>query len=268
MTRVIDDRVVTAVEQYFSQPDIAVHLDHLCRRLPNEAQILIAGGAIRNLIIKMMHGSTPATKDIDLFISGVSPDFNVAAVLGELETRPTDLGGLRWQPQTSPYAFDLCLVPHFIIIHTYGLEPTLKALLTGLDLTINAIIYDYRHQILYENGCLAAIRDRCIDFNCQFFPDKCLIAYRLLLMAHKTGFRFSKATFHFLTQRLDVETLGSLKRLMRVKQGKALAKTIMQRLDRLFSYATYSVYLDSESLKKLNRPEQEKIDFSNGFIKH
>ena len=254
MTRVMDDRVVTAVDQYFNQPDIADCLGHLCRRLPADAQVLIAGGAIRNLIIKMMHGSAPPTQDIDLFIGGLSPDFNVTAVLGDLQTRPTDLGGLRWQPESSPYVYDLCLLPNFIIIHTYRLEPTLKALLTGLDLTINAIIYNHRQQILYENGCLAAIRDRCIDFNCQFFPDKCLIAYRLLLMAHKTGFRFSKATFQFLTQRLDVETLASLKRLMRVKQGKVPAKTIMQRLDRLFRHATYSAYRDTESRRKLNRP--------------
>lgn len=246
MTRVMDDRVVAAVEQYFNQPDIVDHLEHLRRWLPAEAQILIAGGAIRNLIIKMMHGSTFPTKDIDLFIGGLTPDFDIAAVLGDLETRPMDLGGLRWQPESSPYAYDLCLLPHFIIIHTYRLEPTLKTLLTGLDLTINAVIYDYRRQILYDNGCLAAIRGRCIDFNCQFFPDKCLIAYRLLLMAHKTGFRFSKATFQFLTQRLDVDTFDPLKRLMREKQGKVLATAIMQRLDRLLKYATYSVYLDRE----------------------
>ena len=224
MTRVTDDRVVTTIERFFNGPDIEGQLERLSRRLPADAQILIAGGAIRNLIIEMMHGSAPPTKDIDLFIGGVGADFNLGAALSDLVTQPTDLGGLRWQPQTSPYVYDLCLLPNFIIIHTYHLAPTAQNLLAGIDLTINAIIYDYRHRTIHENGCLASIRDQIIDFNCQFLPDKCLIGYRLLLMAYKTGFRFSKATFQFLTQRLDFGTVEPLKRLMQVKQGKPLAK--------------------------------------------
>jgi len=243
VTRVTDDRVVSVVKRFFNRPDIASPLERLRRRLPADAQILIAGGAIRNLIIEMMHHSAPPTKDIDLFIGGVGADFNLGAALGDLVTQPTDLGGLRWQPQTSPYVYDLCVLPNFIIIHTYHLAPTLQGLLDGIDLTFNAIIYDYSHRTLHENGCLASIRDRIIDFNCPFFPDKCLIAYRLLLMAHKTGFRLSKATFQFLTQRLDFETLVPLKRLMQVKQGKPLAKTIMQNFDRLCKYSSYEDYL-------------------------
>lgn len=242
MARVTDDRVASAVGRFFEQPGVASAMEFLSRRLPAEAQILIAGGAIRNIIIEIVHGSAPPTIDIDIFIGGLTRNFNLATMLENGTTHPTDLGGLRWQPNRSAYAYDLCLLPDFIIIHTYHLDPTLENLLAGIDLSINAIIYDYRHRTLHENGCLAAIRDRIVDFNSRWIPDKCLIAYRLLLMAHKTGFRFSEPAFRFLTRQMDVETLIQMKRLLQVKQGKQTAKTIMHDFDRLCEYSTHADY--------------------------
>ena len=249
MTRVTDEGVATAVERFFKRPVIADSMELLSRRLPAESQILIAGGAIRNIVIEMVHGSAPPTKDIDLFIGGIAHNFSLAEMLKDQTTHRTDLGGLRWQPDSSAYVYDLCLLPNFIIIHTYRFEPTLKNLLTGIDLSINAIIYDYRGRTLYEKECLAAIRDRIIDFNCRLIPDKCLIAYRLLLMAHKTGFRFSEAAFQFLNRQMDVDTLVHLKRLLRMKQGKPLAKTIMCDFDRSCKYSTYTDYLKGTESK-------------------
>ena len=164
-------------------------------------------------------------------------------MLDDQITRPTDLKGLRWQPESSAYAHDLCLLPDFLVIHTYRLDPTMENLLAGIDFTINAIIYDYRRRTLVEYGCLAAIRDRIIDFNSRLIPDKSLIAYRILLMAHKTGFRLSEMVFQYLTQRLDVETLVRLKRSLRAKQGKREAIAIMRELDRFCKHGSYAVYL-------------------------
>ena len=57
-----------------------------------------------------------------------------------------------------------------------------------------------------ENGCTAAVRDRVIDFNSRFIPDKQLIAYRILLMGYKTGFNLSQPC-SILKTRLDVATV-------------------------------------------------------------
>lgn len=249
MARVTNKMVAAAVDRFFERPEVASNMEFLSRRLPAAAQILIAGGAIRNLIIAMMHGSAPPTKDIDIFIGGLARDFNLAVALGDQPARSTDLGGLRWQPESSAYAHDLCLLHDFLVIHTYRREPTQENLLAGIDFTINAIIYDYRGRTLVEHGCLEAIRDRTIDFNSRLIPDKCLITYRILLMAHKTGFRLSEAVFQFLTQRMDVETLVRLKRLLRVKQGKHQATSIMCELDRLCKYASYAFYLKGSPMK-------------------
>jgi hypothetical protein len=249
MARVTDKVVAAAVERFFRRPAVADNLEFLSRRLPAAAQLFIAGGAIRNLVIETLHGSAPPTMDIDIFIGGLTPDFNLALTLDDQTARPTDLGGLRWQPESSAFAHDLCLLPDFLVINTYRLDPTMENLLAGIDFTINAIIYDYRRRILVEDGCLEAIRDRVIDFNSRLIPDRCLIAYRILLMAHKTGFRISEVVFQFLTQRLDVETLLRLKRLLQAKQGKREAISIMRELDRLCKHASYAVYLNGLSTK-------------------
>jgi hypothetical protein len=249
MARVTNKMVAAAVDRFFERPEVASNMEILSRRLPAAAQILVAGGAIRNLIIAMMHGSAPPTKDIDIFIGGLDRDFNLAAMLNDQTVRSTDLGGLRWQPALSAYAHDLCLLHDFLVIHTYRREPTQENLLAGIDFTINAIIYDYRRRALVEHGCLAAIRDRVIDFNSRLIPDKCLIAYRILLMADKTGFRLSEAVFEFLTQRMDIETLVRLKRLLRVKQGKRQATSIMGDLDRLCKQVSYAGYLKGLSIR-------------------
>lgn len=249
MARLTHEMVAGAVERFVERPDIAGNLEFLGRRLPSAARIFIVGGAIRNLVIDKLHGGPPPTKDIDIFIGGVCPHFDLATVLADADVRPTDLGGLRWRPESSSYAYDLGLLADFLVIRTYRLDPTLANLLTGIDLTINAIAYDYHRRTLVEKGCLAAVRDRVIAFNSRLIPDKCLIAYRILLMAHKTGFRFSEEVFRFLTQRLDVETLIRLKRLFRAKQGKHESISIMRDYGRLCKQASYAVYLNGWQAK-------------------
>jgi len=54
---------------------IKQNLVRLRRRLPMGAGILIVGGAIRNIIIELIHGNAPETNDIDLFISGIPGDY-------------------------------------------------------------------------------------------------------------------------------------------------------------------------------------------------
>ena len=250
MVRVMDETVNFAAARFFEQPAVAGAMEFLNRRLPSAARIFVAGGAIRNLVIGLMHGNAPPTRDIDIFLGGLNHRFTLTTVLNDQKTWPTDLGGLRWRPEPSVYHYDLCLLTNFIVIRTYHLEPTLSSLLAGIDLTINAIAYDYRSRILYESGCLEAIRKRIIDFNSPWIPDKRLIAYRLGLMAHKTGFRFSETVFQFLTRQMDVETLVQLKRLLQVKLGKQKAKTIMRSIDRLCRYATHAKYLQGMDEKE------------------
>jgi hypothetical protein len=242
MAMAIDTGIAAAVERFFQRSDVVGNMEFLSRRLPPSAEILIAGGAIRNLIIDTLHGSAPPTEDIDIFIGGLGPDFDLAGILDEQTVEPTDLKGIRWFPEASALAYDLCLLPNFLVIATCHLDPTPANLLAGIDFTMNAVIYDYGRRTLTENGCIAAIHDRIIDFNCRLIPDKFLIAYRVLLFAHKTGFRLSPTVFQFVTKRLELETLSRLNRLFRAKRGKTAASAIMRGYDRLCEYASYAAY--------------------------
>ena len=59
MASVTDKMVAAAVERFFQRPEVAGNMEVLSRRLPAAAQIFVAGGAIRNLIIEIFHGSAP-----------------------------------------------------------------------------------------------------------------------------------------------------------------------------------------------------------------
>ena len=242
-TTVEDEALVHAVGRFFERPDVSGNLKKLSTRLPGSAEIFVAGGAVRDILIRTLHGSAPATRDIDIFIGGLDRGFSLSGALSDQRVEPTDLKGIRWHPALSDLAYDLCLLPDFLVIDIFNLEPTVENLLASIDFTINAIIYDYRRQRLIEKGCTAAISERVIDFNCGLLPDKSLIAYRILLMGHRTGFALALPAFEFVKKRLDLETLTHLHGLLRAKLGKAVAAAILADYNRLCRYASHQAYL-------------------------
>ncbi|WP_319405457.1 hypothetical protein [uncultured Desulfosarcina sp.] len=255
MAAVTDKAIVPVVERFFQRPEIRGNLEFLSSRLPPSAEIFVAGGSIRNLIINLLHGHAPPTRDIDIFIGGLDREFSLSGVLSDQTAEPTDLKGMRWYPVSSALAYDLCLLVDFVVIDVGHLAPTMGNLLSGIDFTVNAVIYDFHRKMLFENGCTAAVRDRVIDFNSRFIPDKQLIAYRILLMGYKTGFNLSQPVFQYLKTRLDVATVIQLKGLFRAKVGKTMTTAIMSEYNKWCKYPTYNAYLaDRKRLLQAGRP--------------
>lgn len=231
------------VLNYFSQNDIAEPLDYLQHCIPAGARLFVAGGAIRNLLIQTIHGSAPKTQDIDLFIGDLRPDVSLECALDGQQRDLTELCGVRWHPESSTLAFDICRLSDFLIIHKYKLAPSLENLLQTLDFTINAVVFDVGARQLYENGCLAAIRDRQLDFNTTYKMNKRLLAYRILLIRFKTGFILANRVFNFLKYRLDIDTIRPLRGLLINKQGREMGRAIMDDYNRICSYADHRTYL-------------------------
>jgi hypothetical protein len=234
------ESVAAAVNMYMQRIDIRTNLELLRRRLPLSAEVFVAGGAIRNLVIEMIHGSAPPTGDIDLFIGGVSESEELTDRLSDLDVRPTELGGWRWHPQGSAMAYDFCLLSKFIIIAKYRLAPTLANLLASIDLTVNAVIYDVSNKKLHEKRCIDAIKNRIIDFNTWRSVNKLLLVYRILLIHHKIRFRPSGQVFSFLKLQNDLETLNALKQLLVNKQGKTKSRAILAEYDRICRFHSYA----------------------------
>ncbi len=228
---------------YFSRNDIAGPLDYLQHCIPAGARLFVAGGAIRNLLIQTIHGSAPETRDIDLFIGDLHPDVSLECALDGQQRDLTELSGVRWLPESSTLAFDICRLSDFVIINKYKLAPSLENLLQTLDFTINAIVFDVGARQLYENGCLAAIRGRQLDFNTTYKMNKRLLAYRILLIRFKTGFILADRVFNFLKYRLDIDTIRPLRGLLINKQGHEMGRAIMDDYNRICSYADHRTYL-------------------------
>lgn len=235
--------VATVVKTFLQRIDIRSNLEVLRQYLPPTAEIFVAGGAIRNLVIEMIHGGAPPTYDIDLFIGGVAGDEPLIDRLSGLDVRPTELGGWRWHPPESAMAYDFCLLPNFIIIANYHLAPTLQNLLASIDLTVNAVIYDIFNEKLYETRCISAIEQRVIDFNTRRLLNRLLLVYRILLIHYKIEFRLSEQVFAFLKLQNNLETLNALKPLLVNKQGKDRARAILTEYERICRFHSYADYL-------------------------
>jgi hypothetical protein len=78
-------------------------------------------------------------------------------------------------------------------------------------------------------------------------PDKKLIAYRILLIRHKTGFILAEPVFDFIRARLELETVIQLKRLFRAKLGPSMAAAIMEDFDSQCKYASYEAYMADQA---------------------
>lgn len=236
------NRVRTSVRSFFSQAAIQAPIEFLGRALPPGTEFYIAGGAIRNIVIAHFHGASPPTKDIDLFIGNLDSRSDLAAVLKGQRIERTDLGGIRWFPSKSNYAFDISRLVDFLIIKKYKLEPTRDSLLRSIDFDVNAIIYDFKRQALYEHRCLTAIAEQRMQFNTRFFVDKALLAFRALNIRHKIGFVLGEDIFGFLKWALDIDTLIQVKAIMTEKLGKEKTRAVLQDLNRLSSRPDYQTY--------------------------
>jgi len=241
--RIKTGKIAVAVNDFFKGDQVAVCLELLRSRLPAHAGIYVAGGAIRNLIIDCLHGHAPATSDIDVFIDGLSADFRLEQALWGQRTEQTELGGIRWYAAPSQYVWDLWLLPNFIIIKSFNLDPSIPVLLENIDFNVNAVIYDPFGQCLQERGCLRAIRRKALDFNTLRIADKAMIAYRILLIRHKVDFTLSERMFAFLKNRLELDALIHLRGLLIYKRGKAEGKEILKEFNRVITCPDYAAYL-------------------------
>ena len=234
--------IAPAVQRFVGLPPIAEPLKRLRLHLPPTATVYIVGGALRNLIIDALFGNSPATADIDVFIGGIAKDYSFNDLLKDQACEHTELGGMRWWPSECPYAFDLCALAQFVFFEKYQLPPTLQNLLACIDFNVNAVVFDTQARQLHEKGCISAIAARCMDFNTTRMLNRLMLAYRILLIRHKTGFLLSAPVFSYVKHQIDLATLKNLKGLLQKKAGKAMAKAVMADYDEICSYKDYAAY--------------------------
>ena len=236
--RILSGRIAA----FLDRDEIRMPLLFLEERLPEDAQVYIVGGALRDFAIREFHGSGPATEDIDLFIGNLADDFDIESRVVSGQHLPTELGGIRWLPEHSRLAFDLSRLQDFVIFRKYKIEPTLENLLACVDFTFNAIVYDRKSATLHEKRCVHSIRKRLLDFNSTMFYNRETIAYRALWLRYKTGFILSDAAFEFLKTNIDVEVLKFVKNMLFARLSRDRAKAVLDDYVRISSFRDYGRY--------------------------
>jgi hypothetical protein len=82
------DTVESAVKRFITTSDTSAVINRLRENLPKGTVLYLVGGAIRNLIIRLVFGSAPHTGDLDLFINGLPEDYALTGLLkGEVSEK-------------------------------------------------------------------------------------------------------------------------------------------------------------------------------------
>jgi len=236
------------VQEFSERPDIKDVFDFLIQGLPGEAEIFIVGGAIRNLIMREIHGWSPPTTDIDLFIGGINRSSIIVNILAKEKITRTVLGGIRWYPEKTGFYFDLCPLSDFIIIKGFNLKPSLDNLILNIDFNVNAVVFDVKKKVVYERNCIRSISGRFLDFNAILIYDKLITVYRMLLFYEKLQFFLSERAFNYIKMAVDIDLLISLKRAFISNLGKEKAKEILQCYNRICKYKNYGSYRKEEEI--------------------
>ena len=242
------DFLLKKIESFTRRKDISEPLKYLCDKLPAQADFYIAGGALRNVIIEIVHGYRPEILDIDVMIGNLRKEFSISNVLAQERYRFTDFGGVRWFPKDSAFSLDLSLLENFLPIKKFHLAPTLENLLKTIDFNVNAVIYDFKDEALHERFILKTIRKKRVGFNSGWFYDKLLLAYRLLVIRHKINFYFSEQAFKFIRDSIAFDSVNALMNIMIAKLGKTEAERIIDEYDRICVYKSYEEYITAEHL--------------------
>jgi hypothetical protein len=236
------ERILKEIERFLCAEPLHSHLLALRENLPDETGLYLAGGAVRNLVIGLLHGNPPPIEDVDLFLSDPPPNFEARRLLPAGRLRFTDLGGVRWEPKGDGLPLDICLLPQFVIIKKYSLQPNLNTLLNTIDFTMNALAYDMRRQVLHCKNAVEDIGRRLLAFNTRLFYTRTATAYRVLLLRHKTRFHLSEAVFDFIKNAIDLEVLLNLKRILTVRLGKRRMEGVLEDYDRICACVDYRQY--------------------------
>ena len=232
-----------SIDRLLNSRNVRGPLHYLRTSLPAASEIYIVGGAIRDVIIEASHGTRPRTEDIDVFIGNLKAGFDPADIFAEDRFKFTDLGGVRWRPEDTDLPFDICMLPDFVILKKYHLQPNLKNLLATIDYTVNTVVFDYRRRALHERNCIADIYRRYINFNTRLFYNKKSTAFRSLVLRFKTDFRLSESVFYFLKNDINIEILEFLTNIFRARFDREKSKALMDDYDRITGYRDYSDYV-------------------------
>ena len=230
------------IAAFLEKDELRIPLQALEKQLPDTADVYIVGGSLRDVVIRECHGNGPVTEDIDIIIGNLGEATIAQSGMPAGRCEPTELGGVRWLPERTRFAFDLSRLQDFLIFRKFNLQPNLENLLASLDFTCNAIIFDRKSATLNENGCVQAIRRRLLDFNTTMFYNRETITYRALLLWFKTGFILSKAVFEFLKTRVDMQVLTFVKARLSVRLSPEQAKTVLNDYVRISGFSDYGRY--------------------------
>lgn len=240
------DLIRPKIDRFLRRDGVWKPLEHLRERFPPESEMFILGGALRNIIVEHFHGRTPPTADVDIFVGNLPSDFDLSRRFSRETSAVTELGGIRWRPENSPFSFDLCALDRFFNIEKYKLPPTLENLLAGTDFSVNAIVFDVKSEEVVERNAVEAIQRKTIDFNTDRFLTKNLLLYRILVMRHKLEFLLSRRVYNFVKSETNIDALSTLKGTLRSKLGKDTSKAVLLDCDRINRYSDYPEYITSE----------------------
>lgn len=170
--------------------------------------IYIAGGGLRDIL------RNKKIKDVDLFIDGIKSDniIELLTIYGEVTYTP--FKSIRWYPKKNNFYFDIVYFEDIKL--GFPTPTTINELLNQFDITINAVGFDLKKEILYDpiNGLSdlekKIIRTIRIDFSknpilgiTNLSPYE-LLWFRIIYMKYKLNYSLDIFTSNWIISNQNI----------------------------------------------------------------
>lgn len=177
----------------FSPEGTALAFPTIAGHLRPPARVLLFGGVLRNAVLSAVVHKRFPIRDVDYVVFGLDSDDELYEAFAAQHPRRNSFGGLKLDVDC--VAVDVWRAELEQIIagqSPRATEP--EEFLHCVTLTTDAVLYDPRAAILYEQEFIRAIRDRTIDVgrdSCWIDPWVPYHVAHLAYVRQLTGFRIS-----------------------------------------------------------------------------
>lgn len=166
----------------------------LCSVFPAHWEVYILGGLIRNLLLNELRRIHIESADVDIVVKGPRSSTELKSAVQQFCIGQNDFGGAKCRISSRGLLFDVWRIDDHVTISGSQPPHTLQQLLQHNLLDVDAILWDTKTGYLHEYGCLASIKNSCIDLLDEGVSKHFVAAQvaHILIVSFKTGFELSQ----------------------------------------------------------------------------
>ena len=174
---------------------------------PIVGSVYVVGGAIRDILIEVLHGTQSPTHDVDIVVDTQAPNEAIVELVGRValaaerryECKRTSFGGVHaeYSAHASPMDderfpdFDVWRLADSYQVRALNVPARIEEVVARAGMPLGAIAYGIENGEIIDGGCGHAVAARQIDFQDRLYRTHSQIA-KALELESRLGFQFSE----------------------------------------------------------------------------